>query len=268
MFQRIAILALLLLLPLSAARIKLYMKGGGDLIVTEYRIEEDRVHYYSTERSQWEVIPLELIDMERTREEERKAAAWREEREAENRAIRQEERRARTELHDVPLEDGVYFLDGDKVALVPQSDVVLNGSKKRAFLQVIAPVPVLPGKTTVDLEGKESKFAVAEARPMFYVRLEKISRMGVLRMRDKKDGRRAQVIEKLKATGESFEEQDDVELFRQQLAPSVYKVWPVEPLAPGEYAVYEYTPGEADIRIWDFSYGGGTTAPAPQPAAP
>jgi len=92
--------------------------------------------------------------------------------------------------------------------------------------------------------------------------------MGILRMGDKKNGRRAQVIEKLKATGESFEEQDDVELFRQQLAPSVYKVWPVEPLAPGEYAVYEYTPGEADIRIWDFSYGGGEGAPAPQPAAP
>jgi hypothetical protein len=263
MFQRIAILALLLLLPLSAARIKLYMKGGGDLIVTEYRIEEDRVHYYSTERSQWEVIPLELIDLERTREEEQKAAAWREEREAENRAIRQEERRARTELHNVPLEDGVYFLDGDKVTPVQQSDVVLDGSKKRTFLQVIAPIPVLPGKTTVDLEGEKSKFVVVDPRPMFYVRLEKISRMGVLRMRDKKDGRRAQVIETLKVTGESFEEQDDVELFRQQLAPSVYKVWPVEPLAPGEYAVYDYTPGEANIRIWDFSYRGGAAAPAP-----
>jgi hypothetical protein len=163
----------------------------------------------------------------------------------------------------VPLEDGVYFLDGDKVAPVQQADLELNGNKRRAFLQVIAPIPVFPGKTTVDLEGKKSKFVVAEARPMFYVRLEKITRMGILRMRDKKDGRRAQVIEKLKATGESFEEQDDVELFRQQLAPSVYKVWPVDPLAPGEYAVYDYTPGEANIRIWDFSYGGGTAAPAP-----
>ncbi len=261
MVRRTAIFASLLLLvallPLSAAKIKLYLKGGGDLIVTEYKVDGERVRYYSAERGAWEEVPLELVDLDRTRQEQEKDAAWRAGRDQETEIERQAERRARTELHRVPLDDGVYYLDGEKIMPVQQAVVDINGSKKRTLLQVIAPIPAVAAKSTVDLEGEKASFVVGNPRPMFYLRLEKISRLGLLRMQAKKDGRRAQVLQKAPGSGEMFEEQEEVEVFRQQLAPSVYKVWPVEPLPAGEYAVYEYSPGESDIRIWDFSFKGG-----------
>ena len=69
-----------------------------------------------------------------------------------------------------------------------------------------------------------------------------------------KNRRIVQQILTVSAAGEQFEEQDEVEVFRQQLAPLVYKVWPVEPLPAGEYAILDFTPGETDLRVWDFSH--------------
>jgi len=45
-----------------------------------------------------------------------------------------------------------------------------------------------------------------------------------------------------------------VEIFRQQLTKDgLYKIWPKEKMAPGEYAVIEYTAGKVNIQIWDFA---------------
>jgi hypothetical protein len=44
--MRRAVLLLLMLLPLSAANIRLYLAdGGGDLLVSEYEVLDDRVRY-------------------------------------------------------------------------------------------------------------------------------------------------------------------------------------------------------------------------------
>ena len=58
-----------------AANIKLYLKDGGYHIVREYKVEKDRVRFYSIERGDWEEMPLDLIDLKRTETEaaERKA---------------------------------------------------------------------------------------------------------------------------------------------------------------------------------------------------
>src|SRR6266496_2879850 len=52
-----------------AANVKLYLKDGGYHVVREYQVQTDRVHFYSVERSQWEDIPLEMIDLKRTEAE-------------------------------------------------------------------------------------------------------------------------------------------------------------------------------------------------------
>ena len=52
-----------------AANLKLYMKDGSYHIVREYQVQTDRVHFYSVERSGWEDIPLDLVDLKRTQSE-------------------------------------------------------------------------------------------------------------------------------------------------------------------------------------------------------
>ena len=52
-----------------AANLKLYMKDGSYHIVREYQVQADRVHFYSVERSDWEDVPLDLVDLKRTESE-------------------------------------------------------------------------------------------------------------------------------------------------------------------------------------------------------
>ena len=52
-----------------AANLKLYLKDGSYHVVREYQVQTDRVHFYSVERSQWEDIPLDLVDLKRTEAE-------------------------------------------------------------------------------------------------------------------------------------------------------------------------------------------------------
>ena len=49
-------------------------------------------------------------------------------------------------------------------------------------------------------------------------------------------------------------DQDEVESFRQQIADGLYKIWPREPLAPGEYALVEFTEGKGGTQVWDFAW--------------
>ncbi len=258
MSARLTLLALILLLPLEAVKIKLYLNGGGDLLVSEYEVLEDRIRYYSLERSAWEEIPRDLVNLEKTRRRAESVEARRQELREEERIEREAVRRARTELHRVPLEDGVYHVDGENIVELKQSVVTFNGSKSRTLLQVLAPVPVVAGKTTAEIDGATSALTASGNRPMFYVRLDKMSRVEFFKLKPKKKTRVVQVINTVKNVEEKFEKQEVIEIFRQQLAPKVYKVWPVEPLTPGEYAVIEYTPGEGNIRVWDFALRGIT----------
>lgn len=257
MHLRVLILALALLAPLSGARIKLYLEGGGDLLVSEYAVEGDRVRYYSVERSAWEVIPLQLVNLERTQREQERTESVRQVRRKQEQALRAAERRARTELHRVPLEDGVYYLKGNEIVPVQQAELIENNSKTATLLRVLSPLPTAD-KMTLEVEGPTSAFVAADNRPMFYVRLEKISRLEILRLKAKSKRREVQVIQTIPESKEVIETHEAVEIFRQQLAPHVYKVWSVEPLQTGDYAVIEYTSGEANLRVWDFSVG---TAP-------
>ena len=241
---------------LQAERLSLILTDGTQMSVREFEVGEERVRYFSLDRNQWEEVPLEIVDLRRTDEHNRLVQAAAAVREEENRRERVAERRARTELHSVPLEDGVYYLKGKEPVLLEQSFWKLDKSAKRIFLNIISPMPVIPGKRTLSIEGLTAKTNTTDPKPIFYLRLDSFSRFGIARIVPEKGKKRrvVQEIMTLSATGEQFEVQDEVEVFRQQLAPLVYKVWPVESLPAGEYAILDFKPGETDLRVWDFSH--------------
>src|ERR1700741_1701293 len=94
------------------ANVKLYLKDGSYHVVREYQVQTDRVHFYSVERSQWEDIPLDLVDLKRTESEasDRKAKL------AEDaKVIAEEEKIERDtakEVSRIPQDAGVYWVEG------------------------------------------------------------------------------------------------------------------------------------------------------------
>src|ERR1700756_4884041 len=88
----------ILILTAWAANIKLYLKDGGYHIVREYQVQTDRVHFYSVERSQWEDIPLDLVDLKRTESE---AASRKAQLEEDAKALAEEEKAEREVAKEV-----------------------------------------------------------------------------------------------------------------------------------------------------------------------
>ncbi|MEQ1884629.1 MAG: hypothetical protein ABL967_06165 [Bryobacteraceae bacterium] len=249
-----AILALTALCALAADR--LYLKEGDYQLVREFQVQKDRVRYYSTERGDWEEIPLELVDLERTRKEaaEQKAAL-----DADVKAQAEEDaaiKAARKEVASIPTENGAYYLRGGKPTALKLAESKLVMDKKRTVLKYLSPIPMVPGKGTVELEGETSAFAVEGRRPEFYFRPSDYESFGIIKMGPPKKGVR--VLQKasiLTVQGERIinEERDEIKTFKKQEGDLFYKVWPEKPLEPGEYAIVQYTDGKLNPQVWDFS---------------
>src|ERR1022692_1091037 len=93
-----------------AANLKLYLKDGGYHLVREYQVQPDRVHFYSVERSDWEDIPLELVDLKRTEAEAREHTAQLEADAKLNAEEDKAERELENEKRRIPRDQGVYWL--------------------------------------------------------------------------------------------------------------------------------------------------------------
>jgi hypothetical protein len=63
--RRVLVALFVLAFSAFAGNVKLYLKDGGYQLVREYQVQTDRVRYYSVERSQWEEMPLDLVDPNR-----------------------------------------------------------------------------------------------------------------------------------------------------------------------------------------------------------
>jgi hypothetical protein len=250
---RFLTLFLSLAVCLSAA-IKLYLKDGSYQVVREYQVAADRVRYYSVERSEWEEIPLSLVDLKRTEaENQQRQEALR--KEAEQLAAEENfERQQRREVASVPQQAGVYLLAGEELKAIKQAESKVATNKGRSVLKVLTPIPIVPGKATVELEGEHSQNIVTTERPEFYIRLAKEERFGIVHLAPKKGLRVVQRWTIIPITKEIVEEQEDLEVFRQQVDDGLYKIWPTKALAPGEYAVIEYTEGKGNVQVWDFAY--------------
>ncbi len=258
--MRVVLLFLLSAVLLFGETFKLYLKEGGYHLVREYQVAGDRVRYYSTERGDWEEIPAELVDLQKT-ERERKAR----DEQASNEAREENEeaqalREQRREVASIPMDVGAYYKQGDQVKALKLADYQVITDKKRKAIQVLSPIPLIPGKATVVIQGDHSKFSVNEDRPAFYMRLAKEERFGIIKLASKKKLRVVENISIIPVAKQAVEDRKQMDTFQQELDSGLYKVWPEKPLTSGEYAVVEFSDtGEADdieLLVWDFAVAG------------
>lgn len=236
---------------LLAANFRLYLKDGSHQMVSEYKVEGDRVRYYSTERSDWEEIPLDLVDLKKTateraekEERERRDAA---EQDAEDKA----ERDLAREVGRVPIDPGVYWVNGKELTAFKQAEVKLVKDKKRQALKLITQIP-FNGKGTIEIDGERSSNIIRESRPEFYFRLNQDERLIIAKLEVKKGSRIVEHVEMLPVDRLFVENFDVVENFRRQFQDGLFKIWPVKEMLPGEYAIVQYTEGKGSPQVWDF----------------
>jgi hypothetical protein len=253
-----------------AANVRLYLKDGTHHIVREYSVVEDRVHYYSVERSDWEDIPLDLVDLKRTESE---IAAHKAALEEENKVVLAEENVEREQKHEmskIPQDPGVYqLIDGKELRIMQPAESTVHNNKRRSVLKALSPVPLVSGKATLEINNPQASYIVENAAPEFYIQLSAEEQFGIIRLTPKDNIRVVEKLTVIPVTKEIVEEPNEVEIFRTQAADGLYKIWPQKPLEPGEYAVVEGSPGKVNLQVWDFTWKPGAKyVPVPNTAKP
>jgi hypothetical protein len=263
MLRRVFIFVLFAIAAYGAA-VRIYLRDGTFQLAREYEVKQDRVRYYSTERDEWEEIPLDMLDMERTKKE----SAAREAVVREEAKVDAEEdaalRAAAKEVDSVPQAPGVYYLRDEKLETVKVAESKIVGDKKRSVLKVISPLPLVNGKQTIEIDGDNAPVRVADTRPEFYFRLSDEERFAIVKLtQTKKNSRVVEIVEKQQITNEIIEHFEEVATFKKQAGDLLFKIWPEKDLEPGEYALVEHTEGKLNLQVWDFGVGVGTPPPPP-----
>jgi len=244
---------LLLVATAWAVNVKLYLKDGSYHVVREYQVQTDRVHFYSVERSQWEDIPLELVDLQRTESE---AAARKAQLEADAKSMAEEEKAERElnkEVWKIPQDPGVYWLEGNEAHVLKQAESTVHTNKGRSVLKRLAPIPIVTGKATLELQGMNSLNVFKDPEQEFFIQLSEVQRFGIAKLTPKNGVRIVENLTIIPVTNDVVQEPEMVEILRKQLADGLYKIWPKEKLAPGEYAVVQYSEEKLDMQVWDFA---------------
>jgi hypothetical protein len=240
-------------LSLLAANFKLYLKDGSFQLVREYKVTDDRVAFYSVERSDWEEIPADLVDLKRTDAETEARKAELDKNATENAEEEAAAREIRNEIRKIPTDPGVYQLENGELRIIKESEAVLRNESGKNVLKMLSPLPVFAQRATLEIAAAHSPNAVPAGQPEFYFQLAKFETPAIVKLTTRKDARVVEKVATIPATKETFEEREPVETFTKQLSDNgLYKIWPQEALEKGEYAVIEFTEGKVNARVWDF----------------
>jgi len=159
------------------------------------------------------------------------------------------------EIKKIPRDPGVYNFDADgNVKVFPQAVSKLHTDKSRTVLKILSPLPVVNGKGAVEIDGEHAPTVLRQDRPDLYIQLSAEERFGIIKLTPHKGFRVAEQVTIVPISKEIEEDITEVAIFRKQLTESyLYKIWPEEPLAPGEYAVIQFIPGKLNGQMWDFT---------------
>lgn len=164
---------------------RLILKDGSYQLVREYQIVGDRVRYFSEERSDWEELPVSLVDWNATRkweqvhteDDEDTSPAMQEAAEVDKEETEaRDEQLARTPTVapglNLPDESGAFVLDtyhgSPELVELPATDMSINMRGKHG-LGVLNP---MAGEISdVELEGRHSRIHLHVNDPAIYLSL-------------------------------------------------------------------------------------------------
>src|SRR5215470_2607425 len=265
---------------------KLVLKDGNYQLVREYTRNGDRVRYYSLERADWEEIPASMIDWAATQKAEADVAT---QNATEVEKLKQQEAATKVDMAlDVdaslqtssgiflPAGEGMFAVQGKEIQLLEQAEVETHRDKKQTLKQIFTPIPIVPGKTNIELAGSHAKFRLDPSRLEFYLReaspdpdrsssIRKSSRPGesgpeveLIRANVKGNKRMLEQIKDIFGQQLS-EDRNTVLLQRWQVTANVFRFTLGEQLQPGEYALAEMLPDGINLYVWDFGVDKSTS---------
>ncbi len=259
----VAALACLTWVSLPAATTqKLFLKDGTYQLVSSYEVNGDRVRYYSVERSEWEEIPLSLVDLEATKRAQEEEKSVQKKQLEEGHEIGKERFYKPPDtgfevapgIH-LPNEEGVFAFDGTRVIRLIQSTPEVITDKRRAAFAMAVPGHLLKGQMILELPGPKAAVRLQQAMPTFYVQSSQGlgAKMELIPVKVVKESR---IVEKVAASrdglGKVSPASTAVQLQRSELAPGLYCLKLLQPLDPGEYALGDLAQQGIDLVLWPF----------------
>ncbi|HVB33963.1 MAG TPA: hypothetical protein VNJ52_06265 [Patescibacteria group bacterium] len=242
---------------------KLILKDGTVQIVREYQVIGDRVRFYSVERADWEEIPASLVDWEATR----KAAGQVDERAKQAIALAHrvdlEEHPGRLDVDAglglppgvvLPPGDGMYAFNGHSILHLKQDLAKSNLDKGRYIAKLISPLPVVPTRFTIFLEGKRAKTRIADSEPVFYFRTDRGVAPKFQLIRAKTKGKDRVIGFLREYMGQKETQATEIPLNIRPIYSDTYRIMAVQDIPPGEYVLAEPLPASQtiDLYVWDF----------------
>ncbi len=261
----IPVMALVAWPILAHASEQLCLKDAGCQPIREYEVKGDRVRYYSLDRSAWEEVPVSLVDFDAMKKLQQEAeAAHKSEREEARKLDRTVFDKAENQGFEIapgvrlPGEEGVFAYDGLRVIRLIQSSAETVKDKKRAALALAIPGPLLKSQAFVVLPGTRAAVRVMSIEPAFYVQSADGlgANLALISLKPRKESRQVEKVEWRGGIGQPAELHDSIPLERKQIAPNLFKLAPLTPLAMGEYALAELVQKKINIDLWDFGVEG------------
>jgi hypothetical protein len=260
---------------------RIVLKDGNYQRASKCQVIGDRVHYMSAERSDWEDLPVSLVDWEATNKYElgqveppkmsAEAAAVDAEEEAERRQEEEKSPEIKPGLR-LPSQGGIFLLDvyRDNPELIElvQTGGQLNQNRKSNILRA-AINPLSKAKQTIEIKGPRAAVQAHVPQPAIYVNIDTdqgartrpsdvSDRFRIVRATSRKDARVVGAIE-VAVYGKVSQKENYVQTRSEPLNRQWIKVVPAQPLDPGEYALVEMLGKDVNVYVWDF--GVSPTAP-------
>jgi hypothetical protein len=246
-----------------AQTIKLYLKDGSFQLVKTYQVQGDKVRYYNLDTSEWEEMPVSLIDFDATKRAQQQEAAAHEknldaakalEKERFDPSITPTSGFAVAPGRYLPNTEGVYAYDGMRVIPLVQSEGDIVTDKDRTVLNMALPMPLLKKRALVTLPGPEAAVRIENPQPVFYIQSNDGwgAKAEFITVKSSRDVRVVEKVQSGAGAGASGEVREEVPIQRTEVAKGIMKLQPAKPLDPGEYAIGELVDGKLNLEVWDF----------------